>query len=171
MNKLGILFLAVTFITVFSASNVLAQDCEYWETEVGVDTANYDYRSAKINKKDPKKVMEGIECLLKLEGDKTPGSFSGASSLSGPVNMPESTVEICALYYISSLFYQKQDHANAIVLRYKKYRENSSLNSDEAVKIAFESYRKWFEKVKEIGLEEARKQKLDPLEGSGVRWY
>jgi hypothetical protein len=29
----------------------------------------------------------------------------------------------------------------------------------------------WFEKVKEIGLQKAREEKLDPLNGVPVRWY
>jgi photosystem II stability/assembly factor-like uncharacterized protein len=31
-------------------------------------------------------------------------------------------------------------------------------------------YRMWFQKIQNIGLEKAREQKLDPLEGSGVAW-
>ena len=161
--------MVVVFVAIFSACNAKAQDCSYWYAAVGVDGVKY--RGDEIDEKDPKKIIEGIECLIRLEGHKTNGAFSGATHFEVSQIFPRATVEICALYYISKLFYEKYDHANGIALRYKNYEENRTINSDEAVKIAYESYRKWFEKVKEIGIEEARKQKLDPLEGSGVRWY
>lgn len=169
MNSSKIRILLFVFASIFFVSEAMAQDCNYWNAAVGVKSSNS--RRGDKDEKDPANIMEGIECLLKLEGDKSVGAFGGATSSSGEAGLPEATVEICALYYISKLFYDKYDHASAVVLRYKNYEENKSFNSDEAVKIAYESYRKWFEKVKEIGLEEARKQKLDPLEGSGVRWY
>lgn len=168
MNKLK-LFLPIAFMCVLFVTDALSQDCNYWYAEVGVKSANA--KAGDKDKKNIQNIVEGIECLLKLEGDKTRGAFSGATHTRVSQMFPRATVEICALYYISYLFYEKYDHANGIALRYKNYEENRTINSDEAVKIAYESYRKWFEKVKEIGIEEARKQKLDPLECSGVRWY
>jgi hypothetical protein len=72
------------------------------------------------------------------------------------------------LYYVSYLFHQPWDQADAPFLVSQR---NSKLNSDKNVSKAYKAYKKWFKKVIEIGLEEARKQKLDPLEGSGVKWY
>jgi len=158
----------MTAIFVFDAN---AQDCNYWNAGVGVKGSNL--KRGDKDEKNPENIIEGIECLLKLEGDKSRGAFGGGTSIRmiGGDKFPSSTVEICALYYISVLFYEKYDHARAVVLRYKNYEENKSLSTNEAIKTAFESYRKWFAKVKEIGLEEARKQKLDPLAGTDVRWY
>ena len=169
MNKLKLFLLVIIFISICSVYEAAAQDCNYWNATVGVKGSNL--RRGDKDEKDPANIMEGIECLLKLEGDKSRGAFGGTTSLSTAAPMPSSTVEICALYYISVLFYGKYNHASAVVLRYRNFEENQSFNSDEAVEIAYKSYRKWFEKVKEIGLENARKQKFDPLECSGVRWY
>ena len=158
--------MVVVFVAIFSACNAKAQDCSYWYAAVGVDGVKY--RGDEIDEKNPKKIIEGIECLIRLEGDKTNGAFSGATHFEVSQIFPRATVEICALYYISKLFYEKYDHSDGVALQDIKTR---GFNSDESVRKAYESYRKWFEKVKEIGLEEARKQKLDPLEGSGVQWY
>lgn len=166
LSRLVIIFFCICVVSV--ADNA-AQDCNYWYAAVGVKSAN-GQRGNK-DEKDTKNILDGIECLLKLEGDKSRGAYSGATSFSGPAFMPEATVEINALYYISKLFYDNYKHTDALALRRPGFENNKILNSDEIVSIAFESYRKWFEKVKEIGLEEARKQKLDPLCGSGVRWY
>lgn len=163
------LLITIVLFAIFAVSDAFAQDCSYWNASVGVKSAN-----GKLGAMDETKtanILTGIECLLKLEGDRSRGAFSGATSFSGPANLPPSTVEICALYYISKLFYNKSDHARGIALRFKSLEKSTSINSDEAVRTAFENYRKWFIKVKEIGLEEARKQNLDPLAGSEVRWY
>lgn len=170
MSKLRIIIPALFLMTAFFVFDSNAQDCNYWDAGVGVKNSNL--KRGDKDEKNLENIMEGIECLLRLEGDKSRGAFGGATSTSGSwaLNSP-TTVEICALYYISVLYYERFDHASAVVLLYKNYQETKSKNSDEAVKAAFESYRKWFAKVKEIGLKEARKQKLDPFEGSDVRWY
>ena len=128
-----------------------------------------------IDETIPSNVVAGIECLLKLEGRKKIGVRSGAKPEISQ-RVPEASVEINALYTISELFYHNDDFADAIALvsvpieRHGEYHEYV-FNSKKYIKRAFASYRRWFEKVKEIGLEEARKQKLDPLAGSGVTWY
>ena len=165
-SRVVIVFLSVCVISVV---DIRAQGCNYWNAAVGEKTSN-----GKRGNKDERKtknILEGIECLLKLQGDKSRGAYSGATSFSGPAHMPDATVEINALYYISKLFYDNYRHTDAVALRRPGWENSEILNTDEIVSIAFESYRKWFEKVKEIGLKEARKQKLDPLAGSGIRWY
>src|SRR5215204_4710425 len=173
ISKLKFSLSVIVIIVIFFVFDSNAQeDCNYWNAGVGVKSSNS--KRGRKDEKNPENIIEGIECLLKLEGDKSRGAFGGATSPRGEFFLKgeaDSTVEICALYYISVLFYEKYDHARAVVLRYKNYEENKSLNSNEAVKTAFESYRKWFAKVREIGLEEARKQKLDPLKDSDVLWY
>jgi len=77
-------------------------------------------------------------------------------------------VEVAALYYISYLFTQKWDHADAIALVSTK---EDRLATDDDVANAYEAYEKWFARIKTIGLTEARKQKLDPLAGIDIRWY
>jgi len=48
---------------------------------------------------------------------------------------------------------------------------NGKKNTKGSIKVAYEAYLSWFEKVKEIGLQKAREEKLDPLNGAPVRWY
>jgi hypothetical protein len=157
--------LVAVFIMAMSSS-VQAKDCSYWHDLVGVK--NVDYFGEPIDEKDSKKIIEGIECLLKLEGVRTRGSISGATHNQVSQILPQAKVEVTALHYISYLFYERFDYASGVALRERK---NQNLNTRSVVKKAYASYRRWFKKVKEIGLEEARKQKLDPLEGTSIRWY
>ena len=62
------------------------------------------------------------------------------------------------------------EHADAVVLVEDNGKINGKTNSAAIVEKAFKSYRGWFEKVVKMGLKRARELKLDPLEGSGVRW-
>lgn len=144
---------------------VEAKECEYWFAVVGVKDALIP--ETFVDEKDSGKVMEGIECLLKLEGDKSRGAFGGAAHTQVSAMLPMTTVDVCALYYVSKLFYQNYEHANGVVLVDSQNR----WNRQRSVSQAYRSYRKWFIKVKKVGLDEARKQKLDPLQGSGVSWY
>ncbi|KXK07353.1 MAG: hypothetical protein UZ17_ACD001000010 [Acidobacteria bacterium OLB17] len=160
--------LSIALVFGAASLSVVGQDCNYWYASVGVKSS--DKRRGPMNKADTGNILSGIECLLRLEGDKSRGAFTGATSSSGMFFMPEATVEIDALYYISVLFYRRYDHALAVALRSTSDTEEPKINSDEVVKAAFESYRRWFAKVKEIGFEEARRRKLDPLEGSNVVW-
>lgn len=166
MNKLKKYIFLFFVVLIFSSSKSMAQDCNYWYESVGVESIQNS--QIKIDEKDPAQIFNAVECLLKLEGNKSRGAFSGATNNRVSQLLPKSTVEICALYYISYLFYEKYDHADGVALFDHKSRK---LNTEKAIEMAYDSYRKWFEKVKEIGLLEARKQKLDPLEGSGVSWY
>lgn len=155
--SLGIILAATTFS--------FGQECGYWHAVVGVKglTISNEY----VDESKPQNVMNGIECLLTLQGDVSRGAFGRSTNNRVSQQLPMSTVEICALYYISKLYWQRFEHADGVVLVDKKGR----MNTTASVKKAFANYRKWFEKVKKIGLEESRRDKLDPLAGSGIRWY
>lgn len=140
-----------------------ADTCKYWQSQVDTET-DVDI---EVDETNPKNVIAGIDCLLKLEGNKKEGLFSGATRDNVSQTFPAASVEICALYYASYLFKQDWKHANAIALVGK----DGSINSDESVKKAFKSYKLWLKKLRQVGLQKAREKKLDPLANSGVRWY
>lgn len=152
---------------MFSVENIMAQNCNYWHNMVGVK--DVDYSGKKVDEKDPKQILKGIECLLKLEGNKSPGGLSGATHPEVSQLLPSAAVEVTALHYISYLFYERFDYANGVALH--EIDKPSVLNSDKVVKKAYRSYRKWFKKVKKIGIDKARKKNIDPLKGSGITWY
>lgn len=145
---------------------VKADDCKYWKSMVDPKAVAIDFN---IDRNDQRTIINGIECLLKLEGRKGTGVLYGGREFVSQL-IPKATVEINALYQISYLFHGHYDFANAVAL-YSDQDKQLVFNSKSVVRRAFKSYRIWFEKVKELGLEEARKQKLDPLAGSGVSWY
>jgi len=142
-------------------------DCKYWWSKVDLNI-ELPKDVPKKDEKDEKNVIEAIGCLLKLKGNTTPTTYSAIINLRYlEAKLPKPTFEIAALNAISEMYYQNRNHANAIVLVDKDRRQNT----EESVEAAYKSYEAWFEKVKKIGLEEARKQKLNPLADSGVEWY
>ena len=157
------ILLIVFIILGLQVMEAKADVCKYWQSQVNAEI-DVDF---EIDESDPKNVLAGIDCLLKLEGDKREGLFSGATNDNVSNIFPNASVEICALYYASYLFSQDWKHANAIALVGK----DGIINSDESVNKAFESYKLWRKKLKKIGLQKARQMKLDPLANSGVRWY
>lgn len=136
-------------------------DCSKWQSHI-VPSINSS-GEADLSQD----VLKGIECMLKLKGNTALSKYATATTgLDIGTRLPPPTIEVAALYFVSYIYYQKWNHARGIALY-----ENGKKNKKSTIKKAHKAYQSWFEKVKEIGLEEARKQKLDPLEGSGVNWY
>lgn len=114
-----------------------------------------------------KEVFDIIDCYLLEKGNHTPDwnvvLRNDLSQTFGP-----SPREVVALFEISKLFFQSDSFASAKVLFNLK---SGAENSKTTVKKAFKHYRRWLISVKKIGLSEARRRKLDPLAGTGVKWY
>ncbi|MFC2174218.1 hypothetical protein ACFLU6_16610 [Acidobacteriota bacterium] len=138
--------------------------CAQWHAQVDPALPSCE---VQVEELDDQELLQAIECLLMLEGRKETASFWGAtdprsSLISGPC-----AIEIAALYYISYLFTGKWDHALNVALM----DEEGELNTDQSVVIAYRSYRAWFAVVRQVGLDKARQQQLDPMHDSGVHWY
>lgn len=109
-----------------------------------------------------------IDCFLNQKGNKKPVWGVVVSDTVSQTFGP-SPLEVVALFDISALFYQGKFFASAKVLVLDD--DDNKLNTRKAIAVAHKAYRKWFEKVKIIGLQEARRQGLDPLAGTDVSWY
>lgn len=161
----------LTFL-VLTPSVANGGHCAYWNSLVDPKAPQVSTKEIDSASKD---VMSGIQCLLKLEGRKNQGVRYGQKSFVSQT-VPKASVEINALYQISELFYGNDDFAYAIALTADPPKvvgelEVEEYNSNEVVKIAFASYRRWFKEIERIGLEAARRKKLDPLADSGIMWY
>lgn len=157
----ALLIIFVTFVVC--VLDARADGCKYWFAQVD-PSIEVDF---EIDESNPENILKGISCLLEQEGNKSDGLFGGATNIRVSQVFPNATVEVCALFYISYLFYGDWEHANGVALR----EEGDNAISDRTVKTAFVSYRRWFDQVRKIGLEEARKRRLDPLSGSGIHWF
>jgi hypothetical protein len=142
-----------------------SDSCEFWQAKA--DATLPRSKAPDPDLTDSTIIMAAIECLLKMEGNKHKAAFSGAMKYYVSQNFENTPADVAALYYISYLYYQKYDHADAVALRGK----DGSVNTPEVVSKAYRGYKKWFEKVKSVGLEKAREMKLDPLKSTKVRWY
>ncbi|QQS42264.1 MAG: hypothetical protein IPM63_04800 [Acidobacteriota bacterium] len=165
MKKLLQLSIAILFGALFFVGNCMASTCDYWYTKVGVDDVEFVGEAPDLAHDE--EILSGIECLLKLEDDTSEGAFWGATSFEVSQILPKAGVNVCALYYISYLFEENWKHALGVVL----IDRAGNKNEPSSVSKAFASYRKWFDRVKEIGLKKARERSLDPLENSGISWY
>ena len=141
--------------------------CKYWFSRIDTSVDSPEMHE-KINEKDPEIIMKGIDCLLKMEGNKREARFSGAtrndtSQISGPA-----TVEVAALFYISYLYYQNwESFSGGIALR----GTDGKISSIETTRKAYKYYREWFKEAKRIGIQKARELEMAPLKGKDVSWY
>ena len=143
------------------------EKCKYWQGQVdpSIKLLRDPTEVSNPNEDNP---LEAIECLLKLKGRSSPSTFSSATvGYDLSQRFPPPTIEVAALYYASYLYHQNWHHAKAIILMDKEGKKNTK----KSIQIAYERYQSWFEKVKGIGLEKAREQRLDPLNGMEVCWY
>lgn len=139
--------------------------CQYWQSKVDETLASPLEQA--IDERDPQNILEAVGCLLQMEGNKHPARFSGATQLYVSELFEPATSEIGALYYISYLYTQKWSHADAIALQ----GDDGAINSPQDIEIAYQSYRRWFEQVKAVGIVKARQMNLQPLKDTNVEWY
>jgi hypothetical protein len=169
------LALALVFVGCYVANG--QAPCQYWHHRVDVYVELPDLNFP--NEKDPEIIKQGIECLLKLEGNKNISRIganpmphlTGPILAGGPISIfsTPTRVEVAALYLISSLYYQRWDHANWVVLVNDPDSKEVDTSGDN-VRRAYQYYREWFEQVKFIGVVKARELKLEPLKGKDVWW-
>jgi hypothetical protein len=114
-------------------------------------------------------------CLLDLEEDTHPAGFSGVTWAGVDQTFAQAPINLAALYYISYLYTGNWNHGNAIALRGPDVEDRRDpwnyATKQEAVHIAYKSYRRWYARVKEIGLDRAQAENLSPLEGTELTWY
>jgi len=138
--------------------------CQYWQSRV---EQNLTASQQEVDKTDPQTILEAIDCLLQMEGNKHPARFSGATQTWVSQVFEPAQAEVAALYYISYLYTQKWKHADAIALQ----ADDGAINSPRDIAIAYQSYRRWFEQVKAVGLVKAREMNLQPLKDTNIKWY
>jgi hypothetical protein len=119
--------------------------------------------------------LEAMECFLQAENDRREAAFGGAVRLDVSQTFAKPRVSLAALYAISYLYSGHYDHASAVALRGEdaSYTDTSGnyVTKTSAIRRAFTAYREWFSKVRQLGLAGARESGLQPLDGSGLRWY
>ena len=83
--------------------------------------------------------------------------------------------QLAALYLVSMVYTGRYDHATPVALSRPDAQDldvtHVYATSDDAIHRAFVAYRAWFAEVQRMGLATAKGNRLDPLGGSGLRWY
>lgn len=160
--------MAILLLFIFCGSSNAQTTCKYWQAKIDEDI-HPPKNAQAVNEASDRDVMEAINCFLLLKGKHQPSKLQGATKFYVSQGFPPAPVEVAALYYISYLFKQKWDHADAIAL--VKRGDIYNFNPPEIVERAYEYYRVWFKEVQRVGLAKAREMKLEPLDGKEVRWY
>lgn len=155
---------------VFTTISVNAQSCDLcncWLAKVDREIAKPATCKAREDLTSEETLLI-IECLLNQKGNRK--SHIGVV-LSNRVSQTfgSSPNEVVALFYASYLFRGTNHFAQAMVLLYDD--NDLKPNSKKAIRKAHKAYRKWFNKVKKIGLIKAREEELYPLTNSKVSWY
>jgi hypothetical protein len=162
--------------------------CRRWIAEVtkggaGTSEAKKSTTSLLVPEPDPWGVaslseaekLQAIECFLTLENDLKPAAFGGAVRLDISQTFAPPQVNLAALYAISYVYSGHYDHAGAVALRGDGASTTDSsgnyVTKPAAIRKAYNSYRAWFAKVRQLGLACANEKGLQPLEGSGLTWY
>ncbi len=145
MIKKALIAVALMFLS-FVAANAQTP-CAFWESRVDSEVKlpeNFKFP----DESNSQEIMNGIECLLRLQG-KTKWSRNFSIPLSNKLSQTFPlfpSIEVAALYYISTLYYQSpKSFLSAIALR----RDDTEKISDrKTVRKAFKYYREWFKQVK-----------------------
>jgi hypothetical protein len=119
--------------------------------------------------------MEAIQCLLGEENDLRPAAFGGSVRLEVSQTFAIPPANLAALYAISYFYTGHYNHASAVALRGDdaSYIDSGGnyVTKPSAIHKAYLGYNAWFAKVRQIGLAKAQQTGLQPLEGTGLRWY
>jgi hypothetical protein len=160
-------FLGTIFSAEVSAGKVPgdAGNCREWNAKVDPRVKG----KSAVNAADlsESQIMTAIGCLLKNQGNRGVAGFGGATKYIVSQIVPQATVELASLYYISYLFTGNFQHGDGVAL----WNDHGVINPPGAIESAYKAYAAWFKRVKAMGIAEARKQHLDPLEGTTLRWY
>jgi hypothetical protein len=128
----------------------------------------YAGAALNISSLTPQEKIHAITCLLALEGHHGEAKIGGVTRMDVSQILPEASVEVAALFYIRYIYTGKWDHCNGIAL----VDAEGKYDTPTAVHEAFDSYKKWFEKVKACGIEKAKEKGLDPMDDCrGAHWY
>jgi len=139
--------------------------CKEWDKRVDPSWGPAGITLAQIPR--DAEVLVAIDCFLKHQGNKNRARFGGATNPRTSQILPDATIELASLYYISYLFTRDWQHGDGVAL----WNPEGIINPLSSIDTAYAAYRAWFERVRSVGLAEARKQRLDPLGGTGLHWY
>jgi hypothetical protein len=161
------LFLVLVYTNTVMAVELRESNCcDFWKSKVS-EAIPITEEPVEKAKSEDERVLSAIECLLTMEGDKSKARFGGATRFNVSQTFEPATSDVAALYYISFLYLGKWDHASAVAI----VDDDNRFNDRESISVAYKAYRKWFDKVKDLGLAKARARNLDPLENTQIRWY
>jgi hypothetical protein len=102
------------------------------------------------------------KCFMKI-------NCSGKTIYNG--NLTYYSLQVEALYIINSIFFDSYSQYSPCPILTDESGKNLATMDGEMVNKAFEAYEKWFVEIKAMGIGNARAAQVNPLKGSGVKWY
>lgn len=114
-------------------------------------------------------IQQMIEELLTYKGD-TRKCFMKIKCDSYTGDNKQYSLQVEALYMINSLFFEDFDSFSPCTVLKNEAGTEATIDG-EIINKAYTAYEAWFAKVKEMGISAAKAAKLDPLDGTGIKWY
>ena len=163
----GIFFVMTAPETGAHSNQAMSQsiDCRVWNSQID-PAVHHESPPNPITLSDTD-ALEAMNCLIKNRGNRTIAKIGGATNLAVSQQLPEPTVELAALYYISYIFTKSYQHADGIAL----WDDAGTINPPHSIESAYSAYITWLNEVRKVGVSKARRLRLDPLNRSGLAWY
>ena len=163
------LIIAALFCVAVSSNPLSAETaqskCQKWNAKVDPGVAGRIV--VNVSELSDNEVVAAMECLLKNRGKRETARIYGATHFDVSQTLPPATIELASLYYISYLFTGNYQHGDGIAL----WDDHGVINPPGSIDHAYDAYKGWFKRVKTLGLVAAKKQHLDPLKGTNLKWY
>jgi hypothetical protein len=81
------------------------------------------------------------------------------------------SIQVEALFIINQFYFKKPFFYSPYPIIMSTSNNCTESIKGENIELAYEAYKNWFNKLKEIGIERARIQNLRPFDGYSLRWY
>jgi len=75
------------------------------------------------------------------------------------------------LFLINQLFFDEPFNYSPYPLLYDRENNVFASTNEKIISLAYRSYKKWYNKVKRIGLKKAKSEDLNPLKSVSFEWY
>jgi hypothetical protein len=114
--------------------------------------------------------------LLKFEGDKRVcylriSNYNLLSSQLYMGGLTKYSLQVEALFLINQLYFEKPFNYSPYPLLFDKIHNTYASINEVSVYSAYKAYKIWYEKIKKLGLKRAKKENIDPLKDTWIRWY
>ncbi|MGN7819565.1 hypothetical protein ACTJJB_05510 [Chitinophaga sp. 22536] len=149
---------------------------KYYKIVLVNDSLDKNFSYPLITEKYHIDTLGAIEELLSLKGNERICTLPIMSynPLRSQIYMGPNknySIQVEALFIINQLIFERPFVYSSYPVLVNKVNNLEASVSGEIIDKAFEAYRSWYMRLKEIGVQEIKYRKIMPLDGTSVKWY